>query len=216
MTVQATSATEDQIVDEMLETTYRDLEQGAVDRAESTYRQLLEDSAHRADALNGLGLVAMLRGQMGNAIDLLRQVLDITLAHAAARLNLVKSLMIEGQRLTGQGSLENAAAMLGAARKEIDHEEARAISVTCRVPLGRMFSVLGVEYQRQRRDFSTAIEMLRMARSLVPEEADLRVGQAASVPIPTDGSLRRLSNFHHKDTRHEGVLESRRAFVSLW
>ncbi len=159
----------------LLKTAYRDLEQGALDRAESTYRRLLEDSGHRADALNGLGLVAMLRGQMDKAIKFLRQILETTPDHAAARLNLVKALMIEGQRMTSEGRLENAATMLETARKEVVREDAGAIDATCRIPLGRMFGALGVEYQSQRRDFPHAIEMLRLARSLAPEDADLRI-----------------------------------------
>ena len=175
MTSQAASAFEEQDAAALLATAYRDLEQGAIDRAESVYRRLLEDPGHWADALNGLGLVAMLRGQMDNAIKLLRQILETTPDHAEARLNLVKALMIEGQRLTGEGKLENAAAMLGAAQEEVVREDAGAINDTCRIPLGRMLGDLGVEYQRVRGDFPHAVEKLRLARSLTPDDANLRI-----------------------------------------
>ena len=159
----------------LLEAAYRDLQQGALDRAEGTYRGLLDNPDHRADALNGLGLAAMLRGQMDTAIRVFRDVLKSDPGHGEARLNLVKAFLVEGRRLTGEGRLESAFSGLESARKEIVRDGPGNVAAMCRVPLAGFLGQLAKAYQIRRSDFSRSIDLLRLARSLNPENADLRI-----------------------------------------
>ena len=101
--------------DAALQSAYRDLGAGDLDGAESSFRHVLEITGERAKALNGLGIVASMRGHTGSAVSHYRQAIEIAPDYTLARDNLFQVLVVEGRRQAQSGKTGQAEATLDAA-----------------------------------------------------------------------------------------------------
>ena len=176
MTPKAYATVEDQDIDEMLRSAYRDLGEGALDRAECTFQRVLDEyPADRAKGLNGLGIVASLLGRIGHAIGLFRKAIEAVPDYAAARENLANIFITEGQRHFREGRLDNAAGNLEAARELVTGADGRGMDEACRTTLGQSFYALGRAYRDRPDGLLSAIDCLRHARGFMPEDSNLRI-----------------------------------------
>jgi tetratricopeptide (TPR) repeat protein len=125
-----------------LQAAYGALGTGDLDAAERAFRHVLDTTHARAKALNGLGIVAAMRGQSGLAVGLYRQAIESAPDYALPRDNLIRLLAAE----TGRRADAGAEATLDAARELLDDGvadlgEARAI-------LGQAYARLGRQYRQ--------------------------------------------------------------------
>ncbi len=174
MSPETSPAIEYQDAEVALQTAYRDLGAGDLDGAESSFRQVLENTGERAKALNGLGIIAAMRGHTGTAISLYRQAIEIAPDYALARENLFQVLVVEGRRQIQGGGTVQAEATLDAASELLTGDTGAEIS-DARRTLGYAFAQLGRECRRLSGDARRAAGILRKARALVPDDANLRI-----------------------------------------
>ncbi len=172
MTSHPATAPDQPDAEAILRTAYRDLGAGELDRAEGGFRHLLESAEARAQALNGLGIIAAMRGQTSRAVGLYRQAMDAAPDYALARQNLFQVLVVEARRHVQEGRLRQGETTLDAAdevltRNEEDGED--------RATLGGAFAFLGRSYRRHSGDPRRSAEIFRKARVLAPDDANLRI-----------------------------------------
>ena len=189
----ATSPTvEGHDADAALQSAYRDLGAGDLNGAESSFRHVLENTGERAKALNGLGIVASMRGHTGSAVSLYRQAIETAPDYTLARDNLFQVLVVEGRRQVQSGKTGQAEATLDAAHELLTgdggEEQAEA-----RTSLGYAFTELGREYRRTSGDARRAAGILRKARTLVPDDANLRI--ALDIALHSSGLRATLGDY---------------------
>lgn len=179
--------------DAALQSAYRDLGAGELDGAESSFRHVLENTGESAKALNGLGIVASMRGHTGTAVRLYRQAIEIAPDYTLARDNLFQVLVVEGRRQVQSGKTGQAEATLDAAHALLAGDGGGEEQADARKSLGYAFTQLGREYRRASGDARRAAGILRKARALVPDDANLRI--ALDIALHSSGLRATLGDY---------------------
>lgn len=171
MASQASSPTEIQDTEALLDEAELHLREGRLDQAQNLFHRTAEaahDGRQRGRAFNGLGLTAMAAGRYGLAARQFGLALDADPDDTEIRRNLVMARISEGQLLANAGTLKAAAAALKTALEDMNGADAVAADQGCRDLLGSSFCNLGLLYRQKQGDVVRALDAFREAWHLLP------------------------------------------------